>query len=327
MKRVLYLVILCALLLSGNIRGQEVNVSAVFDTSAIFIGDQVGFSITVEQPEGLKIDLPHFRDTIIKSVEIISGPLVDTFRISNEMLRITEKYLVTVFDSGRYTIDPVFAEIKDQSGIRRFFSDYATIEVKRVNITPPDTTSAIFDIISPYRAPVTFGEIMPWLLIASVAVAILWLLIRFVSRRWRTRREIEAPVITDPAHVIAFRQLEKLREEKLWQAGETKKYYTCLTEILRNYLENRYGVSSMELTTSETLEALLKTGFKKDHLYDKLMSVLTGADLVKFAKYKPGPSENDLNFEDSWEFVDATKEAGTISVSGGAGMRKAEEVL
>jgi hypothetical protein len=93
----------------------------------------------------------------------------------------------------------------------------------------------------------------------------------------------------------------------LWQKGETKLYYTLLTEIIRQYLENRFQVYSLELTTSETLEALVKTGFKKNESYNKLKAVLTGADLVKFAKYKPEPAENESVFTNSWDFVTATK--------------------
>jgi len=64
---------------------------------------------------------------------------------------------------------------------------------------------------------------------------------------------------------------------------------------------------SLELTTSETLEELVKAGFKKDDTYQKLKTILNGADLVKFAKYRPDPSENELHFENSWEFVDITR--------------------
>jgi hypothetical protein len=78
---------------------------------------------------------------------------------------------------------------------------------------------------------------------------------------------------------------------------------------LRQYLENRYSVYSLELTTSETLEELIRTGFKKDESYNKLKTVLNGADLVKFAKYKPESSENELSFENSWEFISSTKPA------------------
>ena len=118
---------------------------------------------------------------------------------------------------------------------------------------------------------------------------------------------MEIIINPDPAHVIALRELEKLRDEKLWQSGDVKKYYTRLTEVLRQYLENRYRVYSLELTTRETLDALVKTGFKKDGSYNQLKNVLTSADLVKFAKYSPEPSENETVFQESWNFVLATK--------------------
>jgi hypothetical protein len=82
---------------------------------------------------------------------------------------------------------------------------------------------------------------------------------------------------------------------------------------LRQYLENRYNVFSLELTTAETLEALVKTGFKKDGTYTQLKTVLNGADLVKFAKYKPEPEENELHFKNSWDFVLETKTDEVIS--------------
>ena len=63
----------------------------------------------------------------------------------------------------------------------------------------------------------------------------------------------------------------------------------------------------MELTTIETLAELKKTDFSEDESFRKLRTVLTGADLVKFAKFNPEPSENELQFNFAWEFVDATK--------------------
>ena len=204
-------------------------------------------------------------------------------------------------------MDPVYAEISDAGGIKRFYSDYSFLEVARVKIAPPDTSMKIFDIAAPYRAPLTLGEILPWLLLGLLISVIIWLVIRLIKKIKITKKEKAVPVITEPAHVIALRDLEMLQSEKLWQNGETKKYYIRLTEIIRQYLENRFGVNSLEMTTSETLEAMVRTGFKKDSSYNLLRSVLTGADLVKFAKYKPEPAENDSAFSNSWDFVTATK--------------------
>jgi hypothetical protein len=182
------------------------------------------------------------------------------------------------------------------------------LEVIRVKIAPPDTTAKIFDIIKPYKAPITIGEILPWILIATLIGVISWLIIRLLRKLKKSETGTGTYIPPEPAHVIAFRELERLKNEQLWQKGETKKYYTMLTEILRQYLENRFRVFSLELTTSETLEALIKTGFKRNGSYNDLKTVLTGADLVKFAKYNPLPAENDAHFQNSWNFVMATKE-------------------
>lgn len=312
MKRPAYIILFVCLFFYSPLNGQEISITAAFDTTRILIGDQVNFSVTIDQPSDLRLTLPFFRDSLIKNIEILSGPAIDTSGIPGNKIRITEKYLVTSFDSGFYRIDPVFAEMVDSKGLKRYFSDYSFLEVARVKIAPADTSSKIFDIAAPYRAPLTLGEILPWILLVLLVSVIIWLLIKLIKKFKKVKKEDIIPVITEPAHAIAFRELEKLKNEKLWQNGETKKYYIRLTEIIRQYLENRFGVNSLELTTSETLEALVKTGFKKDESYNKLRSVLTGADLVKFAKYKPEPAENESAFSNSYDFVSATKAADAI---------------
>lgn len=300
--------ILLLILLFPALKSQDVFVSSAFDSTRIYVGDQINFTVTIEQPADTELKLPVFTDTIIKNIEVLKGPDVDSISIGNGRVKIIEKYLVTSFDSGLYQIDPVFAESRNADGIKRFFSDYARLEVRKYRVAPSDTTSRIYDIIGPYKAPVTVSEVLPWALAAIILAALVWALVVFIKKRKLVKSGSPVIVNPDPAHVIAFRELEKLRSEELWQKGQYKQYYTRLTEILRQYLENRYKVYSLELTTSETLHALLKTGFRKNDDYERLRTVLTGADLVKFAKYVPENDENELNFRIAWDFVDATKE-------------------
>jgi hypothetical protein len=302
-------IFLFTLLLSGT-KGQDVTVKAGFDSSKIYIGDQIKYTVTIDQPSDILLEFPLLKDTLVKNIEILSGPAIDSAAIENSRLRITRSYLITSFDSGYYEVPPAYAEIKRESGIKRFYSEYSPLEVMRVKIAPADSTAKIFDIIGPYKAPVTLGEILPWVLLLALAAALIWGIIRLFRKFRRQKKEPEVVINPDPAHVIAFRELEKLRDEQLWQKGEVKLYYSRLTEILRQYLENRYGVYSLEMTTSETLEALLRTGFKKDSLYTSLKTILNGSDLVKFAKYKPEPVENDTHFQNAWAFVEATRIRG-----------------
>jgi hypothetical protein len=314
MKKLILSIVLFISIISSSI-GQEVKITSSFDSTRIFIGDQIKFTITVDQPSGLMLTLPVFKDTLCKNIEIISGPRIDSISSQTGRLKIIQKYLITSFDSGRYQVNPVFAETKNEGGLKRFYSDYSILEVVRVKIAPADTTAKIFDIIKPYKAPITLGEVLPWILIAAITGILIWTAVRFLRKLKKSKTGTEPFVPTDPAHVIAFRELERLKNEELWQKGEIKKYYTNLTEILRQYLENRFSVYSLELTTAETLDALVKNGFKKDGSYNDLKTVLTGADLVKFAKYNPVAVENESHFQNSWNFVLATKENEVVTAS------------
>jgi len=86
---------------------------------------------------------------------------------------------------------------------------------------------------------------------------------------------------------------------------------------VRQYLENRYRISSLELTTVETLNELIEAGLKEDESFRKLRTVLTGADLVKFAKYKPEPADNDLHFDYAWDFVSETRYTEPENINAG----------
>jgi len=304
MKRISFLILIIWIQFSVN--AQEVTVSTAFDTSRIWLGDQIFYTITVHQPADLDLSLKPIKDTLCKNIEIISGPLTDSSVTTDGTLRIRNRYLITSFDSGFYQVPPTYAELVNDNGIKRFYSDYSFLEVTRVKMTPPDSASRIFDIVKPYRAPLTVGEIVPWLLLAGLAALFIYGIFLLLRRFKKSGKEQEIVINPDPAHVIAFRELEKLIQEQLWQKGEVKQYYSRLTEIIRQYLEDRYGVYSLEMTTSETLEALIRTGFRKDEAYENLKSILNGSDLVKFAKYKPEPSENEAHFENAWRFVETT---------------------
>lgn len=312
MKKLVFSICLFKLIISSSF-GQDVKVTSSFDTSRIYIGDQIKFTVTVDQPADLRLSLPSLKDTLIRNIEILSGPVVDSSSRQNGRIKIIENYLITSFDSGFYQVPPVYAEMKNEYGMKRFYSDYSQLEVIRVKIAPADTVAKIFDIVEPYRAPVTIGEVLPWILVFAIIGALVWFAIKYIREHKKSGNELETVINPDPAHVIAFRELEKLRDEKLWQKGDIKIYYTRLTEILRLYLENRFSVFSLELTTRETLDTLLKTGFKKDGSYNQLKTVLTTADMVKFAKYNPEPSDHESLFQDSWNFVLDTKEEAVIN--------------
>jgi len=101
-------------------------------------------------------------------------------------------------------------------------------------------------------------------------------------------------------------KLEEIRKEKIWQQGRAKEYYTQLTDVLREYLENRFDVPTFEKTSSEIIDSL--QFIKKDYSeqLNSLRRIFTISDLVKFAKFIPDINENNAVLNNSESFVEET---------------------
>jgi hypothetical protein len=155
------------------------------------------------------------------------------------------------------------------------------------------------------RTPVNAQEAFPYFLgfiaLALLVIAIIFI-VRKISRKGTKSIEI---VPSEPAEVIALRQLEQLRVEKPWIQKPVKLYYISLTDILRHYIERRYHIMALEQTTDEILMDLKKSGSKANNL-EKLASILKLADLVKFAKLIPDEVENGIQIEEAIGFVKNT---------------------
>ena len=83
-------------------------------------------------------------------------------------------------------------------------------------------------------------------------------------------------------------------------------FYTQLTDVLRRYIHERYGVNSLEMTSGEILN-IIRTKAEEDSVYENLKQVLTVADLVKFAKFTPEAEQNESDYTKVYYFVEETK--------------------
>ena len=123
----------------------------------------------------------------------------------------------------------------------------------------------------------------------------------------RKEKPVFIPKIPErPAHEIALEGLHRIESEKLWQQGFTKKYYSELTEIIRQYIERRFSINAMEQTTDEILLHFDATLIAAD-IKEKLGFILRQADMVKFAKALPFPIENENSMAFAYEFIHVTR--------------------
>lgn len=302
-----FLITVSALLITGlTLSAQEIRVTSKPDTSAILIGDQTGFTVTAEIPAGVSANLSSAADSLAGKIVILRRDPRDTAVSADGSMKITDRYLITSFDSGSYAIPPFYAGVASGDSLLKYFSDYSFLDVIRPDVAPQDTTDVIYDIIPPRGAPVTFREVLPWVVIALIAAVIVWLLARFLPRN-PLRRFVRPPAPPEPAHIVALRDLQVLREEELWQKGEIKEYYSRLSDILRRYIDGRFSISSPELTTDETVRMLQKAAVTTPGQMALVKELLSVSDMVKFAKYLPDSTVHVTFMENAVRFVEETR--------------------
>jgi hypothetical protein len=217
-----------------------------------------------------------------------------------------QSYIITAFDSGPHPIKPFLFVGQTRITPDTLRSNSLSLFVKVPNV---DLKKGFADIKKPYGAPVTFKEIAPWIIGFILLATILFLIIYAINRRKKNIPLFSLPAKPKlPPHVVALGELDRLKEEQLWQHDKVKDYYTRLTDILRVYLEERYSVPAMEQTTYEILSEFKGENSQiKGKLFTGLQKTLDTADLVKFAKYTPLADENHFVLVQAYNLVEETK--------------------
>ncbi len=270
----------------------------------ISIGQQASLRIRIELPAQASLVYPAISDTITRHIEIVSFGRPDTLLVDGTNLVLEQHHRITSWKAGFHPIPPLaFIAIAGNDTLP-FISEALLLEVTAVEI---DAESDIKDIKSIFSIPLSFRELLPYLLGVLLLIAIAWMVVRYIKKPKSEKQKVDIFQKPDiPAHMAAFSALSSLKNKKLWQKGAYKAYHSELANIIRFYLERRYGVTAMELTTNETL--LMVEPLVNDPVYlNNLSQILEVADLVKFAKFTPEPSINESSMELAFDFVDVTK--------------------
>ena len=287
----------------------QVSVSAKIDTSMMLIGAQTNFRVEASFPDGYKVMLPVMADTVARGLEIVEAGTVDSV-LTDGIVRISQKYVVTNFDSGWYAVRQLPFAILDKDGNPDTI--YSEQVYYGVMTMPLDTANpnAICPPKPMAEAPFIFKELthyLKWgLLILLAAFAVVFAVYALIKRK-RNEPIFVKPKPQEPAHVVALRQLDQLKEQKLWQRGLVKEYYSSLTDIARGYLNGRFGLQAMESTTSEIMQMTKDVPEIDKDLRKNLQDLLERADFVKFAKAQTVANENEASFDFVEHFVLTTK--------------------
>ena len=270
----------------------------------ILIGDQIDWILDLKLKSGEDFSVQDPGETPVQGVETVERMKFDTVSVRDGITSIQGRSVITGFDSGSFCMPRLAAEIMRADGsVDTVFIDGPVLEV---TVPPVDTaTFELNDIKGQIRYPLTFMEVLPWAGLALLLAALIWLLCRWIRYRRENRSFFGHQAVKDPPHIVALRDLEKTRAQKLWQNGKQKQFYTAVTDTLRQYISERYEVAAMEQTSAEIFDEL--SGRDIDPaLFDKMKDLFTTADYVKFAKHNASTEENEEAIPTAIRFVNET---------------------
>lgn len=281
-------------------------VRAYTDSRKIVIGDQIKLWLEV-RPASPKDDIrwPLLQDSLI-GLEIVEKGKIDTIR-NADTFALRQRLLVTGFDSGNYYIPSFTFRVTANGTTDTLRTDSIPIQVQTI---PVDTTKAfkpIKEIVAVKWSIWDYWKIMLAALLLIGFGIFVW--IYFYKNR-KTKVPVNKKLPPEKAHEKALRLLNELKEKQLWEQGRSKEYFSELSDIVRIYLEERFGITAMEQTTDELLVMLKKQNDAKAELRKlrpELKLILRTADLAKFAKASPLPHEHSACMAAAVEVVQRTQ--------------------
>lgn len=305
MKRLILLVwVLLAGVGQAFAQESEQQLQSRLSRDSILIGDQVRWSASLRLQSGEECFFEKPDEPVAEGLETISGFAVDTLRQRRKQLEVECHMTLTAWEAGSYFLPPLIAQIQRTDGsVDTLIIDGPVLEVATM---PIDTaTFQPFDIKKQIRYPLTFGEVAPWVLGVLIFAALVVMLVRYLRYRRDNRDFFGRARVSDPPHVVALRDLDKIRSKQLWQNNRQKQFYTEVTDTLRQYIADFFNVPAPEQTTAEIFDSL-KDKQIEPRLYEEVRELFERADYVKFAKHTATDAENEGTVPTAVRFVNST---------------------
>lgn len=282
----------------------SVSIDSRIDKNTIRIGDVVTYSITVTRSPEVEMIWPGMAANL-GAFEIRSYEPPRSEK-KNGLIEDRVAYTISTFDVGEFEIPPLTFRytVSDDTTQHLLQTEKLKIVVESLK---PSEAGDIRDIKGPLSLPVSYRQLILWGSIA-LAVALLLSALYYVYQRKKAGKSL-LPKKTEPPrppHAAALEALHDLKSSSLLAEGRVKEYYIRVSEIIRRYIEGRYFICALELTTYELIERLRAADVEPE-MVQLIQEFLDACDLVKFAKYRPTADENQQVLERAFEIVERTK--------------------
>jgi len=275
--------------------GVSIAVSA--SPTRVTVGDRMLYTLRVVAPQGMTVSPPVLGRTV-GEFQIRDLGQLPAVRRKDGSEEISYRYELRLYETGEKSIPPLTVTLKSQQG-KVAEVDAGSVAVVAESVLDKDAKD-IKDIKPPLELAYIPVAPLVWLCAGGAAVAAALVALRRVRRK----RELSPPPRLP--HLIAYEELARLLAMNLIAAGRVKEYYIGISDIVRRYIERRFGLRAPDRTTEEFLAEASASGLLDPRARTLVGDFLEKCDMVKFARYGPTDEENSGAYAAAKRFVDET---------------------
>ncbi len=282
--------------------GGNVTFKARLDSATLLMGKTTALHLEITQDKGARGFFPGEQaDTLSAMVEIADRPAADTTDLGNNRIQINRDLIIQSFDSGMWIIKPIPYVVNGDTA----YCNRLTLKVLPVDVSK---MKDIHDIKPVEDVPFNLLDWLPdywwaWLLGLLLIAGGIWAYRKYYKKGINPLRPGKKRL---PPYEEAMINLQNLKAAQLWQQGKEKEYFTGLTDILRVYIDRRFHINAVEMTSSQIIETL-KRNDETRAVNEQLEMILEVADIVKFANARPLADDNEVAYRRAVNFVEETR--------------------
>ena len=282
--------------------GGNVTFKAKLDSATLLMGKTTALHLEITQDKDARGFFPGEQlDTLSAMVEIAERLAADTTSLDNNRIQINRDLIIQSFDSGLWVIKPIPYVINGDTA----YSNQLTLKVLPVDVSQ---MKDIHDIKPVEDVPFNLLDWLPdywwaWLLGLLLIVGGVWAYRKYYKKGINPLKPSKKRL---PPYEEAMINLRNLKAAQLWQQGQEKEYFTGLTDILRVYIDRRFDINAVEMTSSQIIDTL-KRNEETKAVNEQLEMILEIADIVKFANARPLADDNEVAYQRAVNFVEATR--------------------
>ena len=282
--------------------GGNVTFKAKLDSATLIMGKTTALHLEITQDKDARgFFVNEQADTLNAMVEIAERPQADTTDLGNNRIQINRDLIIQSFDSGMWIIKPIPYVVNGDTA----YSNQLTLKVLPVDVSQ---MKDVHDIKPVEAVPFNLLDWLPdywwaWLLGILLIAGGIWAYHKYYKKGVNPLKPSRKRL---PPYEEAMINLQNLKAAQLWQQGQEKEYFTGLTDILRVYIDRRFDINAVEMTSSQIIETLKKNDETRA-VNEQLGMILEIADIVKFANARPLADDNEVAYQRAVNFVEATR--------------------